>query len=214
MYPRGRKCESNDESGSTSRFERQRPVLPLESHQVHSRIQDLPGWADCSDMNSKNESSKNSCPEPELTRNDPRFFRNLFDRGLEPAVAEQVRSYLLAAVSELDAREGRVDQRHLKILRRIKECKLTEMFLDARKIEIARDISTKLKPCSRCGTKVEFHFVSNPEESVFRGYVLCSGCRSTANICGSADEIVDKWNNHAPNAGREELASDGPSSDR
>ena len=137
----------------------------------------------------------------EITRNDPRFFRNLFDRGLVPAVAEQIRSNLLAAVSELNVREGQVDEQQLEMLRGLEKCKFTEMFLDARQIEIAREISTKLAPCPRCGTKVEFHFVSNPEEAVLRGYVRCSGCKSTANISGSADEIVDILNNHAPNDG-------------
>jgi hypothetical protein len=164
-------------------------------------------------MNSKNEGSKNTCPEPELTRNDPRFFRNLFDRGLVPTVAEQIRSYLLAAVSELNACEGHVDEQHIEIIRGIKECKLTDMFLSARQIEIAGEITTKLEPCPRCGTKVEFHFVSNPEEAVLRGYVLCSGCKSTANISGIADEIVDKWNNHAPNGEWEETVSGGWSSE-
>ncbi len=215
MSLRGRECEANTESGLNEQT-RKAPTSAssLESHLVHSRIQNFPGWAERSDMSSKNEGSDYTCPEPELTRNDPRFFRNLFDRGLVPAVAEQIRSDLLAAVSELNAREGHIDGRHLEMLRGIKECKLTGMFLDARRIEIAREISTKLVPCPRCGTKVEFHFVSNPEEAVLRGYLLCSGCKSTANISGSADKIVDKWNNHAPNGGWEEIASDGRSSDR
>ena len=152
-------------------------------------------------MNSKNEGSQSTCPEPDLNHKDPRFFRDLFDRGLVPIITEQMRSDLLAAVSELNAREGHGDEQHLEMLRGIKECKLAEMFLDVSQIEIAREISTRLEPCPRCGTKMEFHFVSNSKEAVSRGYLLCPGCKSTANISGSADEIVDQWNNHAPNDG-------------
>ena len=112
-----------------------------------------------------------------------------------------MRENLVVAASELRVRVGRIDERQAETVRGLTESKLAEMFLLGRQIEIAREMSTKLRACpgcGKCGKKVDFYFVSNLSEPICRGYVLCSGCKSTTTFRGSSDEIVHKWNNHAP----------------
>jgi hypothetical protein len=59
-----------------------------------------------------------------------------------PDLAEQIQSSLAVAVSELNAHKDDVDEKRVEILRKINELKLTQIFLDARQIEIGREIST------------------------------------------------------------------------
>ena len=53
---------------------------------------------------------------------------------------------LLGAVSEISGPDRVVGESSLEIMRGLKLSNLTQMFSDARQIEIAREISTKLKP--------------------------------------------------------------------
>lgn len=138
-------------------------------------------------------------------RDNPRFFRDLFDRGVVPSLAELMRNSLLVAHSELSARDGHTDEQQLEALRGVEKSKLTDMFSLARQIEIGHDISAKLEPCPRCYSKVRFHFDNKPDEAEWRGYVLCSRCKATTNFRGSGDEIVEKWNNGAAGDGQKDV---------
>lgn len=149
-------------------------------------------------MAGKKRKSESIRPVAELNHENPRFFRNLCDQGLVPMLTEHMRESLVAAGSKLHDRHGGIEERQVETVRAVTESKVADMFQLGRQVEFAREMSTKLEPCADCGSKVNFHFVSNPREPIDRGYVLCSGCKKTRNFRGSPKEIVDKWNNHAP----------------
>jgi hypothetical protein len=133
----------------------------------------------------------------DTSREEESIFKDLCDLGLEPLLLEQMKRNYGWAFSVHRARHG-VDEKYIEMSRLLEQGEVEKWFATARRIESARRIGNRLKPCRDCGTSVSFHFRSSPEGELTMGYVLCPKCRKATDFTGSEVEIVDKWNRDEP----------------